>query len=54
MSERTEVQNPLVRYATEIGWTIIAQNDALTLYGAAQAGRAGGVDDGRVRVKALL
>lgn len=33
MSERTEVQNPLIRYAAEIGWTYIAQDDALTLRG---------------------
>lgn len=33
MSERTEVQNPLLRYATEIGWTFIPQENALTLRG---------------------
>jgi len=34
MSERTEVQDPLIRYATEIGWQYIAQDDALTLRGS--------------------
>ncbi len=33
MSERTEVQDPLLRYAAEIGWTYLAQDDALTLRG---------------------
>ncbi len=33
MSERTEVQNPLIRYAAEIGWTYISQEEALTLRG---------------------
>jgi len=50
MSERTEVQNPLTHYATEIGWTLIPPDDALTLRGGrAQAGGAGGVsgDAGR-------
>ncbi|MBI5634714.1 MAG: HsdR family type I site-specific deoxyribonuclease [Nitrospirae bacterium] len=34
MSERTEVQDPLIHYATEIGWHYIAQDDALTLRGS--------------------
>ncbi len=34
MSERTEVQDPLIHYATEIGWQYIAQDDALTLRGS--------------------
>ncbi len=29
MSERTEVQDPLLHYATEIGWTSSAQDGAL-------------------------
>ncbi len=29
--ERASVQNPLITYATEIGWTYISQEDALTL-----------------------
>src|SRR5688572_28352925 len=33
MSERREVQNPLIRYATEIGWTYISEEEALTLRG---------------------
>lgn len=33
MSERSEVQTPLIRYAAEIGWTFIPQDDALTLRG---------------------
>jgi type I restriction enzyme, R subunit len=33
MSERTEVQNPLIRYATEIGWTYLSEEEALTLRG---------------------
>lgn len=31
--ERASVQNPLITYATEIGWTYITQEDALTLRG---------------------
>jgi type I restriction enzyme R subunit len=33
MSERTEVQDPLIRYAAEVGWTFIARDDALTRRG---------------------
>jgi hypothetical protein len=33
MSERTEVQNPLIRYAAEVDWTFIPQDDALTRRG---------------------
>ncbi len=33
MSARTEIQNPLLRYAAEIGWTVIAPDEALTLRG---------------------
>jgi len=33
MSERTEVQDPLIRYAAEVGWTFIPRDDALTLRG---------------------
>ena len=33
MSERTEVQNPLLRYAAQIGWTVIADDEALTRRG---------------------
>jgi type I restriction enzyme R subunit len=33
MSERSEVQDPLIRYAAEVGWTFIARDDALTLRG---------------------
>lgn len=33
MSERTEVQDPLIRHATEIGWTYIAPKDSFTLHG---------------------
>ena len=47
MSERTEVQNPLIRYASEIGWTYISQEEALTLRGGgAQGGGAGRVVSG--------
>lgn len=31
--EKASVQNPLITYATEIGWTYIKQEDALTLRG---------------------
>ena len=49
MSERTEVQNPLLRYAAEIGWTYIAPDEVLTLRGGGtQAGRVGGVVSGDV------
>src|SRR4030042_4245330 len=30
-NEKSSVQNPLILYATEIGWTYISQEDALTL-----------------------
>ena len=30
-SERTVVQNPLIRYATEAGWTYMSPDDALRL-----------------------
>ena len=33
MSERSEVQDPLLRYAAQIGWTVIADDEALTLRG---------------------
>ncbi|MGH2521860.1 MAG: hypothetical protein ACRDH2_05075 [Anaerolineales bacterium] len=33
MSERSEVQDPLIRYAAEIGWTFIPRDEALTLRG---------------------
>jgi len=33
VSERTEVQDPLIRYAAQIGWTVIADDEALTLRG---------------------
>jgi len=32
-NEKSSVQNPLILYATEIGWTYISQEDALTLRG---------------------
>jgi hypothetical protein len=32
-NETSSVQNPLILYATEIGWTYISQEDALTLRG---------------------
>lgn len=31
MSERTEVQNPVLKYASEIKWTPLSREDALTL-----------------------
>jgi len=33
VSERSEVQDPLIRYAAEIGWTFISRDDALTRRG---------------------
>ena len=30
-TERSAVQEPLLRYATEIGWSRLSQEDALTL-----------------------
>jgi len=32
-SERTAVQNPLIRYATEVGWTSLSPDEALRLRG---------------------
>jgi len=32
-SERTAVQNPLIRYATEVGWTYLSPDEALRLRG---------------------
>ncbi len=33
MSERSEVQNPLIRYAAEIGWGYVLQAEAITQHG---------------------
>jgi len=54
MSERTEVQNPLIRYAAEIGWTYF---DALILPRTVEAlSRAmlGQLMTGRVRATPLI
>ena len=32
-NEKSSVQNPLILYATEVGWAYVAQEDAITLRG---------------------
>ena len=60
ISERTEVQNPLLRYAAQIGWTFVAQDDALTRRGGETSleelfrAMLAELMTGRVRVTSLI